>query len=469
MGSIDSRPATGRPRVLAAGATLAAVLVCLAAAASSSTASAQGPMPTMPPGQLVPPPPGGQLGVPTYPGPLAARLGHRKSLFGSTPCPSPVGGDVCPPSYERLEPASFGDPNRRRYLREATGLFANATLTFDYLHYDFDDPGDILIGAQQATQDARDPFLLTAVNNQIGQAFDTSSFSLTDVPGVRGLLTVDSQYGEWTAGVWGFQQSDSSLFEDDSLDTLPGFLGVAPVLPVVTLLDGGEPSNSAAIVFNDLRVDLKNELMGAKIDYALRALTPENSLFRVRPVLGFQYLRFRESFRIGGSFDPEPTIDDMGVPVDDDPFLRTIAARTDNHLFAPTFALRFEAGNDWFSLMAEPKLAMAANRRRNKLSTRNLESTPDVMLTPTVASEDSDLEPYFELTLTARVRLTQRLSGHVGYNLLAFDGIGRPHRGLNYNMLGADGVAVTQTDETVQMFLSGLFVGGEVLLGPMPR
>ena len=427
---------------------------------------------------------------PQYPGPVAAALHHRGSLFGPQPCPQPFEGG-CPPVYEQIATEGrFGDPFPRPRLLPPKGFLAGASFRFEYLHFKFDEVGEQLIGAPQATRDPRDPFSISApgAGTDPVVAFDTGGFTLDDISGVRLLLNVPTQYGDFTLGGFNFDQAENDLFEETELRSASDFFTLvtdtAPTRPAITFLNSGVPSNDLATVFSELNVELKTEFGGAKIDYALNSLTGDRTLFRLRPVIGFQYLRLREQFSVFGPFnrdivivdDPDTVEDETGGiigatrPITID---RSIDARIDNHLFAPTIALRMELGNEWLQVSVEPKFALAANRRRQRLRTSNVFGNTEITeenpgSSTFAATEDNDLEPYFELNVGGRAKLTKRLSVNLGYNLFVLSGIGRPTGAIEYDALSADIPNINLRDQQDAMVLHGLYVGGEVLLGPLP-
>ena len=441
-----------------------------------SLASSPGPM-------QAPPLPGGQTVRPQYPNRMAAKLGLHNSLYGAAPCPQPA-PDACPPSYERLpQKPTFGDPDRPSLFPK--GFLHGAQLRFDYLNYHFDSPGNQLIGAEQIIGDPREPFAVATTGAGADPVFvsDTSGFGLDNNNGVRATLVLPARYGDFEASVWGFEQNGNSLteqtrsliFEDDVSTANPG----------ISLQVNGNPTNDQATVFNSQTVSLKTEVNGARLDYALKPFGPESNILKVRPVMGFQYLRYREQFGVRGTFtDTIAIVDDpltlnvneameSGFGTRSFTIPRTIDAKIENHLFAPTLALRFEAGNDWLTFSAEPKLALAANRRRQKISTTNIlvfdEITDESPGTSSrSASEETDLEPYFELNVAAKLRLTDRLSIHGGYNVLALTGIGRPTSAIEYDTIGGQTANINLRDQQDDIVLDGIFIGGEILLGPMP-
>ena len=430
-----------------------------------------GPMPggPMPGGPMMPAPGGGSVeAMPQYPGPLAALTHSQRHLYGPMDCPQPAPPGCDPTRYEMLPPqAAFGDRPRPRVL-PAKGWLSGAVLSFDYLHYDIENPEVRIVGAEQAGRDALDPFFPD--NSFALFAAVPTTFDIEDMPGVRATLAVPVTHGAVELSGWGFGQTDASITQGTALRQVDGFFGSALVGPAIPLLDAGNPSNDTALLFDSLTAATKTELMGARVDYVLEGLAPEGNLLNFRPTIGFQYLRLREGFEVVGPFTPALVTDPVtGEVISPGPFERRIASRIDNHLFAPTIGLRTELGNDWLRVTAEPKLALAANRRRETLDTRNLGAIPDLLPRTPQDREDSDFDPYFELSVKGDVRLSQRVSAHVGYNLLLLSGIGRPQENLVYDSLGENGVAITLDDNQEELFVHGLFVGLDVQLGPMPQ
>ena len=424
-------------------------------------------------------PTAGYASQPQYSGPVNALLHNRRSLFGPTACPQPA-PDACPPQYNRYEEPTFGAPDRPALFPQ--GFLNGVRFRVDYLHYNFDDPGQQLVGAPQALGDPRDPFFVstTGAGTDLVQVFDVGSFGLGDNSGVRGTLIVPTGQGDLEMSVWGFEQNGNTLVRGERLIT--GGLAETIVRPGISFSLNGALTNDQATVFDTLTIDLQTEVSGAKIDYALKAFSPETALFRVRPVIGFQYLRYREQFGARGPFiGSETIVDDLTTPFVDESggilgatreFVidRAIDARIDNNLFAPTLAMRFEAGNEWLTFTAEPKLALAANRRRQKIRQQNFLVFDEITdESPGTFSfdefEETDLEPYFELTAAVEVRVSRRVSLHAGYNVLALTGIGRPTSAIEYDTFGTEGANINLRDQQDEVLLEGFFFGGEVLLG----
>ena len=367
----------------------------------------------------------------------------------------PVSGGVNPTIYELLPPdrGPFydGDSMLDQSIRDT---FARAWIRLEYLNWSMSDPGGKLLGAPLATLDARQgvpavgrgrarPNTITFVPTMSGADFG-------DMNGLRGSFGIPTRVGSIEANVWALEQADWRLQIDPRVDAATGTV----IIPAVSLLNNGMPADDRLVMFDtSYRAAFRSDVMGTEGNFVFSPITP-NAPIVFQPIAGIRYMRVFEELQISGSDEVTMT----------NPRIRS---RSQNNLFGPQVGFRAEVQHERFTLGVEPKFTFGFNRHSDQVLAEEIFEATDAdgnILRTVTGDDDSDFAPMFNLSVYARVHLTQHLSVFVGYEAIVASEVSRPYSNIIYNDAGVGnppGIVYRQEDRQ-DLIIQGLFVGGEL-------
>ena len=335
---------------------------------------------------------------------------------------------------------------------------ARSWIQIDYLLWDLQAPGNVLLGAGTLTGDPREGVnavdrVLGARPNTIAVVPDLDSSNYDDLNGIRGSFGIPTRVGTLETEAWVLQQGSETINQPPVVDTLNGTTTIA----ATTLLRDGAPANGLMILYSDsYRATLDSSLFGTEGNWVMNPVTP-NTRVRIRPLVGFRYLRFYEELSMAGTDEPDPILA-PGVTLD-----HRIDSETKNHVFGPQFGFRAETEVGRLTLSFEPKFFVGINRYKATVATSQLFSPTE---DPTFEkNEHTRFAPTFDLGLAARFHVTQNFSVHVGYDLFVTGNISRPFDHIYYNAPGSvtEPPDVSLAEDTQSFFAHGLTVGGQIL------
>ena len=378
----------------------------------------------------------------------------------------PPGG---PPSYVNPQGIQFSDsngiaigqlPEDRGWGYQDTAadrllkdVVRDSWIRIEYLNWTFERPGDTLLGAPvQNIDNPRNPFDVFAGGVLIGQARvpDTNDIRLTNVNGIRGTLGIPTTMGDFEANFFGFENAKHLSVADDLPSPSPPDLG--NFVATSTLVNGAVGDN-LFLYDSSFQTDWQTRIWGTEANFIINP-DMEGEGLHIRPMGGFRYINIRENMNQVGVFDGFGTIA---------PLTSTIESRTDNNIYGPQIGIRTELVHRWFTLAVEPKLMLGMNTYQDSVKTVSLRSFAD----PTVetTASDTDIAAGAELGLNARIRLSDNVNLTVGYNLLWFGNMQRPHEIIRYNDNGPlpNPPDVVTNPNRGDIVLQGLSVGGEIL------
>ncbi|MEX1230689.1 MAG: BBP7 family outer membrane beta-barrel protein [Planctomycetaceae bacterium] len=410
--------------------------------------------------------PGGPAGSPAYPppayGPPAADYSHvGYPQYGGPPSFSGPAG------FRPVEGVQFCDSDgiAIRQLPEDRGwgyqdtpadrllkdVARDSWIRIEYLNWDFERPGDTLLGEPvQFIDNPRIPFDVFAGGVLIGQARvpDTNDIRLSDVNGIRGTFGIPTTMGDFEANFFGFQNEKHLSVARDLPSDIPPELGT--FVGTSTLVNGALGDN-IFLYDNSFQAEWESKIWGTEANFIISPDRGGEGL-KLRPMGGFRYINIREGLNQRGVFDS------FGFLA---PLTSTIESQTNNNIYGPQIGLRAELVHRWFTFAVEPKVMLGMNSYQDSVTTTALRSFAD----PTVktTASDTDVAAGAELGVNARIRLTDSLFLTVGYNLLWFGNVQRPHEIIRYNDNGPfpNPPDVVTNPNRGDMRLQGLSVGGE--------
>jgi hypothetical protein len=333
-------------------------------------------------------------------------------------------------------------------------LTATAKATWirvEYLQWDFEGPGDHLLGSPVAgVVDPSVPFQATIAGQPATvQVPTTRALNFRNVQGMRGTIGLPTNAGTFEANFFGFDRAKSSQF-----------LTVAPPPPLApetqiqfatsTFLNG-QLSTNLFLYDSSFEVFQTTRMFGTEANWVARS--PYETGFVVRPLAGFRYVDFQERLFQRGTFDQQGLL----VP----PLQSDIDSDANNRIYAPQLGLRFEWVDHWFTLGFEPKVAFGVNKFDASVRTERLRSPGD----PAVLTTDdgTHFAPIGDFSVYGKIHLRDNFSLFVGYQLMVAAGISRPANNIFYNDNGSAqpaGIVVSPGFES--MIWQGLNVGGEI-------
>ncbi len=250
---------------------------------------------------------------------------------------------------------------------------------------------------------------------------------------------------------------------------------------------------------------LRTSVWGSEANFLAEPWDPGSPL-AFRPIMGFRYIEFRESFSQTGNYeyvedDPRATGNQTLQTISP----RSILSSTINNMYGPQLGFRAELPSRWFTVGVQPKVMMGLNTYKATLDTQNV-LRPDSFLVATRNSSDpvgraellaafqdplvqrtddvdqslrrnestfgviGDLETY------TRLHLTEYFSLHVGYNLMWVGMLTRPYDNVVYNARtvqipnpNGDGTVTNRLDSDFKLdvhysgaILQGLNIGAEL-------
>ena len=173
---------------------------------------------------------------------------------------------------------------------------------------------------------------------------------------------------------------------------------------------------------------------------------------KVMPLVGFRYLSIQEQLRQEGKSTDIQSNAILTSIIDSD---------TTNYIYGPTFGFRMELEHPWFTVGVEPKIALALDSLRARVSTEQFRSFSD----PTVVTEQEStiFSPVGEIELYARWHVHEHVTLHVGYSAIWAMQITRPERNIYYNDNGPNSPpAILLDTKNDDMKIHGLTFGGEI-------
>lgn len=375
--------------------------------------------------------------------------------YGQVPCPpNPEPWWKCRPLFTVPKPMK---PPRGAFFRT------------EYLLWEIQEPGSVFLGAHVTPDEVSQivPFPATDNTTSDGYPLEQGGFGYTpnideiqlrDNSGLRltlGIPTYD--YGTIELSAWMLEQASDS-FEFVPRELFPG-VPFVPTQPLKT--DGVSPSNVGNSpdgiyrVYDSLDAEYSSDMWGADAKFVVDALAPQGEGFKLKPLFGFKYIDFQEAFYQRGRLDGQGFFPS---------FNSSVNSSTSNNIFGGTIGLRAELEHRWFILGAQPAVTFAGNVARTRVVTDRFLGESDPY---TESSSDYfDFSPVLDLSLYARICLSENLRLNVGYDAFWLSRLYRPSRVIEYNVSTANGGLATDFStkrEDDSVAVEGLSVGLEYI------
>lgn len=365
-------------------------------------------------------------------------------------------------------PARYWDDN---ITRDKGGLYENspldkfiedmikgAFLRVEFLNWDFKPPGDVLLGAPTTASLAPERLFDISRNGQFlgrGRVATTSDLKLEHQQAIRGTLGIPVVGGLLEGNIFSFTSGTDHTSITGLGPAQPGNAIGIPTFIVTTVLTNGQVGDEVFAYDSFFATHFKSNFWGSEANFIMDSYDPRAE-FQVRPSFGFRYFGLDEEFTQIGVFDGSGT---LNVPI-----VSEIRSHADNHVYAPQIGLRMEYVHRWFTLGVDPKIGVGWNSYESDLNVLRLRALADL---PRFTEESgSRLAVTGDLSVYAKLNVSQNFSVNLGYQIIFIDNVVRPHNSIYYNDNGPaqqnipPGL-VTKPDFGLHYF-QGINVGGEL-------
>tara|TARA_R110002095_G_scaffold152237_4_gene132224 strand:- start:243708 stop:244991 length:1284 start_codon:yes stop_codon:yes gene_type:complete len=328
-------------------------------------------------------------------------------------------------SLVRQLPADRGWTYDSPIDKSIKNIFQTSRLRIDYLHWSMNGPDDVLLSAPiLGVSDPTEPEPVfdrsTGIGRGNGVALDYNDRSM-DTNGMRGVLEFPLPDGSLEWNVWGLFKNESHRPTDRIFATQDNGV-IADDLVVVTNFNvNGALASNTNVYDTSYTVDLNTEMVGTGVNYVLDPFLPGEG-FHMQPLFGFRVISLRETMNQIGV--------DSGGGIGT-PRTTTIYSKSENRVFGPSIGARAEFKHSRFSLGAEPKFTFGFNRNTNQVATEQLFEATDPRFVS--VQKNNEFSPTFQLTLYAKVNVTEHLRCFVGYDYLFIGQISRAFNIIDYN------------------------------------
>ena len=367
--------------------------------------------------------------------------------------------------YVGQKPALWDD--QQPIEQFVTALGKRSWFRVDYLHMDFERPGNVFLGAQLLN--VTDPLtvadeLAGGITTGVGVVPNLNGVNLADNSGIRGTWGLDLQGSELELEFFGTEQKTDTLsmtnlqaFRDP---LFPAIGTVARPNVVVPLLTNGAPSDAASanylIYDQSYSAELKAKMWGAEAIIVKDSYVPGEGL-AWQWLGGFRYVAFEEELSQLGLFNGGGA----GGPTR----VSRIRSTTSNNMYGPEVGARASIVHRKFSFSMTPRIAFTLNDHTAKTDSGPLTGTAVTATDPLRSFSESHIEftPLFELSFTGELHLTPNFSIFGGYDFMWMYKVTRPFNNIHYNSVpGAAGSftpIVSQNVDLDTFYTKGLSFG----------
>lgn len=335
--------------------------------------------------------------------------------------------------------------------RFLTATAKSMWLRGEYLQWNFEGPGDQLLGSPVAgVVDPSRPFQATIAGQPATvQIPTTSALRFRNVQGFRGTVGLATNAGTLEANYFVFNRDQSTQFL--AVAPAPVLAPETQVQYATSTLLSGQPSNNLFLYDSSFQVSQNTQMFGAEANWV--AKSPYEQGFVVRPLAGFRFIDFHERLFQRGTFNQQGFLDP--------PLVSDIDSDANNRIYAPQLGLRLEIVNRWLTLGFEPKVAFGVNTYDAMVRTERLRSPGD----PAVQTTESGnhFAPIGDFSVYGKLNLRDNFSLFGSYQIMVANGISRPANNIYYNDNGSANPAAIVVDAGFQqMVWQGFTIGGEL-------
>lgn len=393
--------------------------------------------------------------APSYPSPSLAE-------------PTPYYGQMSPP----VGGGMYGVPQwgaNQGFVPPAgrTPWFRGSYFRAEYLDWNIEAPGDVLLGSQVAgVGDPRDLFPVTdGFGNILGAATvpSTRNLELDGNNGFRGTIGLELYRGgaiefggfvlqkAYSAdGDLGLFNSVIAFFPTPGINNPNPAPVTLPRLIATSTLVNGQVGSNLETYNKSYQAVYTSQVASAEASAVFDYF--DGNFITIKGVAGFRYIRLVESLEQAGTFTDTILNQDLVSEID---------SYTTNNIYGGMVGFRSEMNVSRLTIGVQPRFGLAGNTVNAVVRTNNFRSLADG---EHITSEGKTLlSPVFDLGVYARFAVTKHFSLNVGYNLLWLGAITRPEDNIYYNSNGSfptpPDIHVNLQKHTLR--IDGVSAGGE--------
>lgn len=355
-----------------------------------------------------------------------------------------------------------------RYL---TAALKSVWFRTEYLLWDLDEPGDVALGSPVfAVDDPTKPFTVFVNNQQITvRVFDLEHVSLKDNNGIRGTLGLPLYFGTLEVSAFGLEHSTQRHTPRDKdfgtmeLDFPPGAVSQPTFFIATSTFTNGSILDETGLGTNlflydrFFQIDFDTDVWGAEANFVTDPYVPGDG-FKLRPLLGFRFLRLRERLTQQGGLDIR---DENNPDIVTATLVSTIDSEVQNLMFAPQLGLRMQWVAPWFTISFEPKVALGVNAKETTVLADQIRGIGDPTVVTTI--DRQNLAAIGELGVSAKVRVTESIAAFISYQEIWMANVARAGTSIYYNDfgVGAPMTGITAKSDNQFYNMRGLSLGVE--------
>jgi hypothetical protein len=337
-------------------------------------------------------------------------------------------------------------------------MFKSSKLKLEYLHWSLKGPDDVLLGTPiLGVTDSTQPNAVfdraTGIARGNGVELDYNDQSM-DTNGMRAALEFPLPEGTLEWNVWGVFKNKSQRPTDSIYSTQTNSVVDDDLVVVTNFTINGNPASNTNVYDTSYTVNLDTQMVGTGINYVLDPYLPGEG-FRMQPLFGFRFIDLQE------------TMNQVGVDSGGGiglPRTTTIYSKTENRVFGPSIGARTEFKHSRFTIGAEPKFTFGFNRNTNQVATDQLFLPTDPRIV--TVDKNNEFSPTFQVSVYAKVNVTEHLRCFVGYDYLFIGQISRAFNIIDYNENRASTNPATGTrvrDDNTKFSADGITAGIELI------
>jgi len=322
-----------------------------------------------------------------------------------------------------------------------TTMFRRSWLRLEYLNWDVDSPGNVLVGAPVSNvADPTQPFEIFDTGGgggSLGQAIvETLNPShFRDAGGGRGTLGIPMNGLTLEVASWGLEQTSEQQLRDNISAPRVDLNATPPPNPalgtatnpnvIISLLFNGAPSDSNSLfglVFDDrISTNVSTQAWGTEFNFIADHYNAGMGL-KWQPLAGFRYINLQEDFNVVGIFNNGGTQADR---------TSVLSSMTHNNIYGPQVGFRTEFVHEWFTLNLTPRIMFGLNNYLAELRTGPLLAATDAV----VESRDTrvDFTPMVQVSASLTVHCNEFVSVFFGYDFLWLNRVTRPWDNIRYD------------------------------------
>ncbi len=381
----------------------------------------------------------------TNPAPAQLVPQNGAMTYDGRPAPNYYGYSGAIPVEANVHPFETGFYNMRQteFGELVQTALTESWLRVEYLLWNIDAPGSTLLGAPVlGVFNPRDPF--TTTTGGIAKVEDLSEIKMWDNNGIRATMGIPLAFGTFEVGGFIVAQRHD-LFDSEELP------GTTPLIATSTLING-EVSDLLRAYNRSFGATYGSDIWGLNANVVFDE-GPQGEGIKHRPIVGLRFLNVNE------------TLGQVGVSSATPDFVTQIDSDCMNNIYGVNLGWESVLEHRWFTLGVRPQITLGLNSFRNRVSTEGFVFADEPRRTNELTN--TEFSPVGELTLFARIPVSDNMRFTVGFTGMWIGNVERPGESIVYNTTAVGGIPTEAAFHARRshddMKVYGLTVGGEII------